>query len=52
MRIGERKYRQEKKNYLPMLIQDLMKKTVNGQDSCTLEEYINGEDPPSLHGDG
>ena len=21
-----------------------MKKTMNGQDSCTLEEYVNGED--------
>ena len=27
-----------------LALQDLMKKTMNGQDSCTLEEYVNGED--------
>ena len=27
-----------------LALQDLMKKTMNGQDSYTLEEYVNGED--------
>ena len=38
-----------------LALQDIMKKkpttTMNGQDSCTLEEYVNGEDKyPSLQG--
>ena len=27
-----------------LALQDLMEKTMNGQDSCTLEKYVNGED--------
>ena len=27
-----------------LALQDLLKKTMNGQDSCTLERYVNSED--------